>query len=88
MWENLHEFTHFSHFLSVTKNDLSSENNLLIEMFQLMRMYSYAKNKLQMCSVTQNQFRRHQMWGRFKKNSPSILTFSQLQEMTYLHYSW
>ena len=30
-------------------------------MFQLMRMSSYAKNKLQMCSVTQHQFRRSQM---------------------------
>ena len=112
--ENVHKFTQITHFLSVTKNDLSSPNNLLMArfnslvcplmlkkttdvlcsdtqhqcrwrkmcgkcskftkythcpylswlnnlfmaMFQLTRMSSYAKNKLQMCSVTQHQCRR------------------------------
>ena len=32
--------------------------------FQLIRMSSYAKNKLQMCSVTQHQCRRRQMCGK------------------------
>ena len=36
-------------------------------MFQLMRMSSYAKNKLQMCSVSQNECRRRQMWANFHK---------------------
>ena len=35
--------------LSVTKNDLSRLNNLFMVSFQLIRMYSYAKNKQQMC---------------------------------------
>ena len=48
----------------VTKNDLSSQNNLFMAKFQLIRMSSYAKNKLQMCSVTQHQCRRHQMCGK------------------------
>ena len=39
-------------------------------MFQLMRMSSYAKNKLQMCSVTQHQFRRRQMRGKFSQIHP------------------
>ena len=35
--------------LSVTKNDLSRLNNLFMVGFKLIRMLSYAKNKLQMC---------------------------------------
>ena len=58
MWGKLCKFTHCTHFLSVTKNDLSGLNNLFTVMFQLIRMSSYAKNKLQMCSVTQHQCRR------------------------------
>ena len=52
------KFTQCTHFLSVTKNDLSGLNNLFTVRFQLIRMSSYAKNKLQMCSVTQHQCRR------------------------------
>ena len=43
------------------KNDLSWLNNLFMVKFKLMWMSSYAKNKLQMCSVTQHQCRRRQM---------------------------
>ena len=46
------------------KNDFSRLNNLFMARFQLISMYSYAKNKLQMCSVTQHQCRRHQMCGK------------------------
>ena len=56
--ENYRKFTHYTHFLSVTKNDLSGLNNLFTVRFQLIRMSSYAKNKLEMCSVTQHQCRR------------------------------
>ena len=62
--ENVHKFTQFTHFLSVTKHDLSWLNNLFMARFQLIRMSSYAKNKLQMCSVTQHQCRRRQMCGK------------------------
>ena len=65
----------YTHFLSVTKNDLSWLNNLFTVRFQLIRMSSYAKNKLQMCSVTQHQCRRRQMWGNFHKFTQT-LTFS------------
>ena len=41
--------------LSVTKYDLSRLNNLFMASFQLISMYSYAKNKQQMCRVTQHQ---------------------------------
>ena len=40
--------------LCLLKNDLSSLNNLFMEMFQLIRISSYAKNKLHLCSVTQH----------------------------------
>ena len=43
---------------------LSWLNNLFMSNFQLTRMSSYAKNKLQMCSVTQHQCRRRQMCGK------------------------
>ena len=88
--ENFHKFTQYTHFLSVTKNDLSWLNNTIHGKFQLISMSSYAKNKLQMCSVTQHQYRRRQMWGKFH-NSPCTLTFYLLQKMTCLDgtiYSW
>ena len=49
---NFHKFTLYIHYLSVTKNDLSSLNNQFMVRFQLISMSSHAKNKLQMCSVT------------------------------------
>ena len=61
---NVHNFNQFTHFLSVKKNDLSWLNNLFMARFQLINMSSYAKNKLQMCSVTQHQCRRRQMCGK------------------------
>ena len=71
MWANLSQTqTHkkwvYTHFLSVSENDLS----LFIVMFQLMRMSSYAKNKPQMCSVTQHECRRRKMWGNFSQIHP------------------
>ena len=72
--------------LSVTKYDLSRLNNLFMVSFQLIRMSSYAKNKLQMCWVTQRQCRSRQMWKIFT-NSPSTLTFYLLQKMTCLDWT-
>ena len=43
--ENVHIFTHYTHFLSVIKNDLSSLNKLFVTRFQLIRMSSYDNNK-------------------------------------------
>ena len=63
--ENVHKFTQFTHFLSVTKNDFSWLNKLFMARFQLISMSSYAKNKLQMCSVTQHQCGRRQMCGKW-----------------------
>ena len=60
--------------LSVTKNDLSRLNYLFMVSFQLIWMSSYAKNKQQMCCVTQHLCRSRQMWKIFT-NSPSALTF-------------
>ena len=68
--ENVNKFNMFTHFLSVRKNDLSWLNNLFMAMFQLNRMSSYAKNKLQMCSVTQYQCIRHQMCGKCSQIHP------------------
>ena len=59
--ENVHTVIHYTHFSTVTKNDLSSPNNLFMARFQLNRMSTYVKNKLQMCSVTQHQCRWRQM---------------------------
>ena len=49
-------------FCLLQKNDLSSLYNLFMVSYHLTRMSSYAKNKVQMCSVTQHQCRRRQMW--------------------------
>ena len=68
--EMFHKFTQYTHFLSVTKKDLSWLNNLFMVLFQLMMMSSYAKNKLQLCSVTQHQCRHRQMWGNFSQIHP------------------
>ena len=67
MGEKFHKFTQYTHFLSVTKKDFSWVNNLFNIMFQDMRMSSYARKKQPMCSVTQHQYRRRQMWGNFHK---------------------
>ena len=51
--------------LSVTKNDSSRLNNLFMVRYPHIRMSSYAKNKQQMCCVTQHQCRSRQMWKIF-----------------------
>ena len=79
--ENVHKFNQFTHFLSVTKNDLSWLNNLFMARFQLIRMSSYAKNKLQMCSVTQHQCIRRQMCGKCSQIHP-VHSLFVLQKMT------
>ena len=73
--ENVHKFTQFTHFLSVTKKDLSWLNNLFMARFQLNRMSTCVKNKLQMCSVTQHQCRLCQMCGKCShiNSLPSLL---------------
>ena len=72
------------------KNDQSCFKNLFVVMFQLTRMSSYAKNKLQMCWVTQRQCRCRQMWKIFT-NSPSSLNICLLQKKgchDWTIYSW
>ena len=68
--ENVHKFTKYTHFLAVAKYCLCWLNNLFMARFQLIRMSSYAKNKLQMCSVTQHQCRRCQMCGKCSQIHP------------------
>ena len=65
--ENVHTLIHYTHFWTVTKKDLSSLNNLFMANFQLIRKSSYAKNELQMCSVTQHQCRHRQICGKCSK---------------------
>ena len=67
MGEKFHKFTQYTHFLFVTKYFLSRMNNLFMVRFQLISMSSYAKNKLEMCSVTQHQCKRRQMCENIHK---------------------
>ena len=83
--ENVHKFTQFTHFLSVTKNDLSWLNNLFMERFLLNRMSTYVKNKLQMCSVTQRQCRRRQMCGKCSQIHPVHLLFLRYKKRLVLN---
>ena len=72
------------------KKMLSWLNNLFMVRFQLIRMSSYAKNKLQMCWVTEHQCRSRQMCKIFT-NSPSTLTFCLILKMSsfaWTIYSW
>ena len=68
--ENVHKFTQFTHFLSVTKNDLSWFYNLVMARFQLNRMSSYANNIQLMFSVIQHQCWRRQMCGKRSQIHP------------------
>ena len=88
--ENVHTLIHYTHFWTVTKNDLSSLNNLFMARFQLISMSSYAKNKLQMCSVTQHQCRRRQMCGKCSQIHPihSLLSVTKKRLVIWTIYSW
>ena len=65
--EKFPKFTQYTHYLSVTKNDFSWPKNLFMARFQLIRMSSYVKNKLQMCSGIQHQRRRRPICGKFSQ---------------------
>ena len=88
--ENVHKFTQFTHFLSVTKNDLSWMNNLFMERFLLNRMSSSVKNKLQMCWVTQHQCRRRQMFGKCSQIQQvhSLFVRYKMTSPDWTIYSW
>ena len=77
----------YTHFLFVTKNYLSWLNNLFMARFQLIRMSSYAKNKLQMCSVTQHQCRRRQICGKFSQIHPvhSLFVCYRKNDLSWLY---
>ena len=76
MCGNVHTLIHYTHFWTVTKKDLPSLNNLFTVKFQLISMSSYAKNKPQMCSVTQHQCRRRQMCWKCSQIHPDYSLFS------------
>ena len=82
--ENVHKFTQFTHFLSVTKNDFSWMNNLFMARFQLISMSSYAKNKLQKCSVAQHQCRRRQICGKCSQIHPVHSLFVLYKKRLFL----
>ena len=58
-----------------TKKDLSWVNYLVMARFQLICLFSGDKNKVQMCSVTQHQYRCRQICRKLSPNSPSTLLF-------------
>ena len=83
--ENVHKFTKFTHFLSVTKNDLYRLKNLFMARFQLITMSTYVKSKLQMCSVIQHQCRRRQMFGKCSQIHPVHLLFVRYKKLFVLN---
>ena len=70
-------------FFVIDKMTYLDSTMLFMVSFQLISMSTYAKNKLQMCCVTQHQSRSLQMW-KILTNTPSTLTFCLLQKMTSL----
>ena len=65
-------------------------NNLFMARFQLIRMSSYVKNKLQMCSVTQHQCRRRQMCGKCShiNSLHSLFDCYKKRLVEWTIYSW
>ena len=53
--------------------------------FQLITMSTYVKSKLQMCSVTQHQCRRHQMCGKYSQIHPVQLLFVRYKKIFVLN---
>ena len=91
MWKIFTNSTQYTHFLSVTKNDLSWQNNLFMVMFQIISISSYAKNKLQMCWVTQHQCGSRQMWINYSQIHPVyslFVCYSKCVVLTWTIYSW
>ena len=82
--ENFHKFTLYTHYLSVTKNDLSWLNNLFMVRTQLISMSSYAKNKLQMCSVNNISLDCRQMCGKFSQIHPVHSPFEWICENLFM----
>ena len=76
--ENVHKFTKYTHFLFPDWTIYSWQG------FNSSRMSSYAKNKLQMCSVTQHQCRRRQMCGKCSQ----IHIFTHILSVTKNDLSW
>ena len=90
---NVHKFTQYTHFLSVTKYYFCWFNNLFMGRLQIIRMSSYAKNKLQMFSVTRHKCRRRQMCGKCSQIHPvhSLLVSYKILLITCVDwtiYSW
>ena len=73
--QDFHKYTQYTHFLSVTKNDLSWQKNPIMAWFQLITMSSNAKNKLLMCSVNQYHCRHRQMCGKVSQIQPVYSLF-------------
>ena len=84
--ENLQTFTQFTHTLSITKNGLSWLNKLFMVRFQLIRMSSYAKNKLQMCLFTQHL--DDAKLGIFSNIHPVLSLIQKMYRLDWTIYSW
>ena len=85
--ENVHQFTQYTHFLSVTKYYLCCLNNLFKARFQLIRMSSYATNKLQMCQSMNISVDVAKCVKMFT-NSPSSLNFQKTTCPDWTIHSW
>ena len=81
---NVHKFTEYTHFWPLQKKEFSWLNNLFVARFQLIRMSSYTKNKLQMCSVTQHQCRRRQVCGKCSQIHPVLSLFVRYKKRLVL----
>ena len=89
--ENVLTLIHYTHFWTVTKNDLSSLNNLFMARFQHNSMSTYVKNKLQMCSVTEHLCRRREKYGNFSQIHTVhslFVCYKKLFFLTETIYSW
>ena len=85
MWGKLSQIHQGQFLFDCHKNAFSWLNNLR---FQLIMMSSYAKNKLQMCSVTQHQCRCRQMWAKLSQIHPVSSLFEKMSDLYWTIYLW
>ena len=85
--EKFHKLTLYTHFLSVTKNNLSWQINTFMVRFLLISMSSYAKNKLQSPNISIDVAKCEENFT----DSPSTHTVYLLRKTTWFDgtiYSW
>ena len=82
--KNVHTLIHYTHYWSVTKIDLSSLKIYSWQSFNSLGCPLMLRTNYWMCSVTQHQWRRRQMWGKCSKIHPVHSLFVRYKKLLVL----